>query len=148
MARHQFYIIECENAEYNAPYSAVLNLGGDPGYAELLQMQKDGKLKSENSTVVPRACLKQTPDMLMEEYPDEDTGITLKRFKPEVVVIEADSRGRYWVEKGREELVKKIMHNLRILHRKPRLDEEGLQLEDEMTDEQKKKSLGGRPKKR
>lgn len=92
--------------------------------------------------------MKQTPDMLVEEYTDEESGQTLKRFKDEVVVIQADPKGRYWVEKGREDVVKRIMTTLRRLKREPVLDEEGLQLEDELTDTQKKKSAGGRPPRR
>lgn len=55
MARLQYYIVSCRNPEYNSPDFAAINMGNDPGYAELLQLERDKKLKSEHPTVVPRS---------------------------------------------------------------------------------------------
>lgn len=85
--------------------------------------------------------------MLIEEYTDEATGATLKRFKDGVVVAEGDSRGRIWIEKGKEDLVRRLLRDFRASDRSVKLDEEGLLLPEEMTEDQKKKNLGGRPRK-
>lgn len=85
--------------------------------------------------------------MLMEEYVDETTGTTRKRFKPVVIVAEADGRGRLHFEKGQENLVKSILRDLRKIDTSVKLDESGLMLPEE--DEEKPQSVnkGGRPRK-
>lgn len=56
MARHNYYIIES-----NRPYFIALDMSKDAGYAELLQLEKERKLKSEHPTVVPRSMSKTNP---------------------------------------------------------------------------------------
>lgn len=138
-----YYIIESGRPDY-----VVIDMSKDADYAQLLDMEKKRQLKSEHPTVVPRACLKQTPDMLVEEYVDEETGVTQKRFKEVVILAQADGRGRIFLEKGKEELVKRILRNLRLLDKNVKLDEEGLMLPEELPeDERNRVNKGGRPRK-
>lgn len=48
--RYPYYIIETGHSHYT-----VLDMVRDPGFAELVQLEKAGKLKSEHPTVVPRS---------------------------------------------------------------------------------------------
>lgn len=138
-----YYIIESGRPDY-----VYLDMSQDPGYKELLTLEKERKLVSPHPTVVPRACLKQTPEMLVEEYVDEETNTVKKRFKEAVVVAEADGRGRIFIEKGKEDLVRRLLKNLRKLDKNVKLDEEGLILPEEMPESERGKvNKGGRPKK-
>lgn len=112
----------------------------DPGYAELLKLQKERKLKSNHPTVIPRACLHQTPDMLLEDYLEESTGIIKKKFKDDLSEW-ADEEGRFWVEKGREDFVRRVLREYRVIDPSVYLDPGGLQLPEDMPAPNK----GGRP---
>lgn len=105
-------------------------------------MEKDRKLTREHPTQIPRAIFKQSPDMFFEEYIDETTGTARKKVKEELIVVEADSRGRLYLEKGQEDLVKRILNTLRRVDESIKLDETGLQLP-----ETKEVNKGGRPRK-
>lgn len=138
-----YYIIESGRPDY-----IMINMANNPEYAALLEKEKKRELKPKHPTVVPRAVLEQTPDMLVEEFVNEETQTIQKRFKEEIVVVQADGRGRIFIEKGKEDLVRKLLRDLRLLDKSVKLDEEGLQLQDEMTEEERSRiNRGGRPKK-
>lgn len=53
-----------------------------------------------------------------------------------------------WIEKGKEDLVRRILRTLRKLDSSVKLDEEGLMLPEELPeDERGKVNRGGRPRK-
>jgi len=141
MAKVQYYIIVTVHTNF-----VQLAMEGNAEYAELLQLQKEGKLVSGDARVVPRAIFKQTPNMLVEDYFDEVTGITVKRFRDDVVAARGDGLGRIWVEKGREDVARKVLQTLRVIDPSAHLDPEGLILPEEMTEEQKRRAAGGRPR--
>lgn len=144
--RGEYYIIETGCREMVA-----LNQAGDPDYANLLKLEKERKLVSDNPRVQPRACLKQTPDMLTKDCVDEESGLGYREFKEEVLLCPpADSRGRLYLLKGQEEDVRRILRDLRRFNKNVKLDENGLMLPEEMTEDQKQqvKNKGGRGNKK
>lgn len=140
--RQQYYIIETGRKFYR-----VVDMVKNEEYASLVKQEKEKKLKSEHRNIIPRACLFQTSEMVIEDYFDNETQTTKTRFRPEILVAEADSRGRLYLEKGQEELVRRILRVLRQIDGTVQLDESGLMLEEEQSEEAKTKNVGGRPKK-
>ncbi len=140
MARGNYYVIVSNETDFVA-----VEMGRNEGYAELLEKEKNRELKSEHPTVVPRACLKQTPDMLLEDYTDEETGVKLKKFREEVVVARGNDDGRIWVDGDKPELARRLLRTLRKYDKTVHLDPEYKMLEEEMTEAEKKRAAGGRP---
>lgn len=134
--KFDYYILETDSPEFT-----VLDMGKNPEYAALIQKEKNKELKVANPRVVPRAVLFQTHEMLYNEEVDEESGKAYNVFRPEVLACEpADSRGRLYLEKGQEMLVRRLIRELKGLGRDPYLDESGLQLP-----ENKEEKKSGRP---
>ena len=143
MPRFQYYVIVSNETNFVA-----LDMSKDADYAKILEQERKKELKSPHPTVVPKACLLQEPGMLLEEYTDEETQTTQKRFKEELVVARGDAQGRIWIDPDKPEVCRRILRNLRVQDKSVHLDPEGLMLPEEQTEEEKKKTQGGRPPRR
>ena len=157
MATHKpkvpdFYIIVVDSGEdipeLHLDFTRV-NLTNDPQYAELVRKEKNRELKSPHPTVVPRACLNQTPDMLVEDYFDEKANQNKRRFKAEMVEAFTDDTGRIWIDKDKPDLAREILRGQRELKRKAWLDDMGCLLPEELPPQYRNQTpnRGGRPRK-
>ncbi len=120
----------------------------DPDYAELKRLEKLGQLPKPKSTMsYPVAAMYATPDMLVEQYYDEESGEMKSRFKKTVIVAEGDSRGRIRIPKDKPEVAKRLLKMFRNLGRRAELDPIGLMLPEELPDDERPPvNKGGRPK--
>lgn len=140
-----YYVIRSGRPNY-----VMIDMLQNAGYAALYKAQKEGSLpKVKNTQIIPRAALFQTPDMLIKEVEDEETGQVTTEFLPEVKLLEADSEGRIWVPKDKAHLARKLLRDLRAIDKKVILDPAYLMLDEEVPEESRSpKNMGGRPPKK
>ena len=129
------------------PGFVVLEPTNNPDYKKLKEQEANRTLKSPYPNVVPRAAVYATKDMLYTEEYDEINGVTVDKFRDEVVLAVADAQGRFWVEADKPELARRILRDLRKLDPSVKLDEGGQVLPEESPDFGMEKNRGGRPKK-
>lgn len=137
-----FFIIES-----GLPFYVVIDQKKDPGFAELKKQEAARTLpKSVNAAYGSRAENYATRDMLIEDYYDEEGGVSKTRFKDSIIVAQADERGRIFIDKDNVALARKTLREIRVTHPDVDLDDLGYMLSEE-TEEPKPVNKGGRPRK-
>lgn len=143
--RLPYFIIES-----NRPGYTVIDMGKNAQFAELKKQEAARSLpKPPNATIMSRAEIHATRDMLIEDYYDQEGGAARQRFREEVVVAQADERGRIFVDKTQVALARRILREIRVLDPTVKLDPMGEMLPEETGEEDyaRPRNLGGRPRK-
>lgn len=132
----------------NRPYFCAIDMFKDPEMARLKEHELSGTLpEQKNPTVQPRAGLYQKPSMLMEDYLDETDDTPKKRFKDQVVLVEADSEGRIFLAKEEKDLAKRIYKTLKRIDEDISIDSASALSEIEIMGTTEPKKSPGRPRK-
>lgn len=134
-----YYIIESKR-----PFFVCIDPSLNSDYKDLLNEEVANKLPKPNPMKRGRAFMYQTTEMLEVEVYDEDTATSTRKFRDEVILAQADERGRIMIEKDKPDLARKILRALRILDGTINLDPSGWMLPE---DDPAKRNLGGRPPK-
>lgn len=141
--RLPYYIIESGRPGY-----VVIDMNKNVQFAELKKLEATRSLpKPVTANIVPRAELHATRDMLIEDYYDLEGGVSKQRFKEELIVAQADDRGRIFIDKDKIEIARKILREIRVLDHTIKLDPMGMMLPEESEEIEKPRNLGGRPRK-
>lgn len=151
--RIPFFIIETGTDKDSwRPFYTVIDQTRNAEFAELKKQEASRSLPAPQNggggrITRNRAEIHAGPDMLIESYTDEPGGPERKKFRDEVIVAQADERGRIYIPKETPELARKILREVRVLNPRACLDPGGAMLPEEMPEEDRPRNLGGRPRK-
>lgn len=133
--------------ETGRPFYTVIDMYKDPDMQKLKDAEQAGTLpEQKNPTVKNAAGLHQKESMLMEDYFDDDTGERRSRFKDVVVLAEADSRGRCFIDKQNVDLAKRILKVLLRIDKTVAVDPASALSMEQIMGPPKVINKGGRPK--
>lgn len=145
--RLPYFIIESKR-----PHYTVIDMKGNPDFAQLKKDEAARTLPAVpmGKVVKNRAEIHASTEMLIETYYDKPGGVENFRFREDVIVAQADERGRIFIDKDQPDLARRILREVRVLDPTVLLDRSGEVLEEERSDEErsieKPRNVGGRPR--
>lgn len=143
--RLPYFIIESGRPGYT-----VIDMTKNALFADLKKQEASRTLpKPPNANIVSRAEIHATRDMLIEDYYDVEGGVARQRFRDEVIIAQADDRGRIFIDKDKPELARRVLREVRVLDHTVVLDPQGMMLPEELPEEERNvvRNVGGRPRK-